>query len=99
MGRVLWVLDLRLTSFLRVVIGPGLLPYLVAGALAWPVAHLVAEVNRWQGAGILVGAGVLYGAVGLAVLYRWVLTDEEKQKGLEQVRHSLGALRRQEAAG
>ena len=98
MGRVLWVLDLRLTSFLRVVIAPGLLPYLVAGALAWPVARLVAEVSRWQGAAVLVGAGILYGVVGLAVLFGWVLTDEEQQKGLEQIRHSLGVFRGEEAA-
>jgi hypothetical protein len=75
-----------------------LLPYLVAGALAWPVARLVAEVSRWQGAAVLVGAGILYGVVGLAVLFRWVLTDEEKQKGLEQIRHSLGVFRGEEAA-
>jgi O-antigen/teichoic acid export membrane protein len=98
MGRVLWVLDLRLQSFMRVVILPGLLPYLIAGALAWPVARLVAEMNRWQGAGVLLAAGVVYAAGGIAVFYKWVLTEDEKQKGLGMLRRSLGVIRGQEAA-
>jgi O-antigen/teichoic acid export membrane protein len=98
MARVLWVLDLRLTRFLRVVIVPGLAPYLVAGMLAWPVARLVAEVNRWQGVGVLLAAGLIYAAGGIAVLHWWVLTDEEKHKGIGLIRHGLGVLRGQEAA-
>jgi O-antigen/teichoic acid export membrane protein len=97
MGRALWVLDLRLTTFLRVVILPGLLPYLIAGALAWPVARLVGELSRWQGAGVLVAASLIYAAGGIAVLQWWVLTDDEKQKGLGMIRHSLGVLRGQGA--
>jgi O-antigen/teichoic acid export membrane protein len=81
MARVLWVLDLRLSRFLRIVILPGLTPYLVAGLLAWPVARLAAAENRWQGAGILLAAGLIYAAGAIALLHRWVLTDEEKQKG------------------
>jgi len=98
MGRVLWVLDLRLTEFVRVVIVPGLWPYLLAGALAWPVARLVGELNRWQGAGVLLAASVIYAAGGIAVLNLWVLTDDEKQKGLGMIRHGLGALRGREVA-
>jgi hypothetical protein len=97
MGRVLWVLDLKLTRFLRVVVVPGFSCYAVAGLLAWPAAHLVAGVNRWQGAGVLLAVGVLY-AVGLiAVLVRWVLTDEEKQKGYGLLHRGLEAFRGQEA--
>jgi O-antigen/teichoic acid export membrane protein len=98
MGRVLRVLDLRLKHYLRVVILPGLLPYLVAGALAWPVARLVGELNRWQGAGVLLAAGLIYAAGCIAVLQWWVLTDEEKQKGLGLIRRGLGILRREEVA-
>jgi hypothetical protein len=98
MGRVLLVLDLRLRRFLRVVIVPGLLPYLLAGALAWPVARLVSELNRWQGAGVLVAAGAIYAAGGIAVSYRWVMTDEERQIGLDMVRRGLGIFRGVEVA-
>ncbi len=96
MGRVLFVLHLPLTRFLRVVIFPGLAPYAIAAALAWPVTQLVAVVNRWQGAGILLIAGILYTASALAVLNRWVLTDAEKQKEIGWYRRSLGMLRGRE---
>jgi O-antigen/teichoic acid export membrane protein len=96
MGRVLFVLHLPLTRFLRVVIVPGLAPYAIAAVLAWPVAQLVAMVNRWQGAGILLIAGILYTAAAIAVLNRWVLTDAEKQKEIGWYRRSLGMLRGKE---
>jgi O-antigen/teichoic acid export membrane protein len=97
MGRVLFVLHLPLTHFLRVVIVPGLAPYAIAGAMAWPVAQLVALMNRWQGAGVLFAAGILYTAGAVAVLNRWVLTDAEKQKEITWYRRSLGMLRGREA--
>ena len=94
---VLFVLHLPLTHFLRVVIVPGLAPYAIAGAMAWPVAQLVALMNRWQGAGVLFAAGILYTAGAVAVLNRWVLTDAEKQKEITWYRRSLGMLRGREA--
>ncbi|MGA2538482.1 MAG: lipopolysaccharide biosynthesis protein [Terracidiphilus sp.] len=97
MGRVLFVLDMKLTRFLRVVVVPGFSCYAVAGLLAWPVARLVADVNRWQGAGVLFAAGLLYAAILVAVLYRWVLTDEEKQKGYGFLHRGLEVFRGQEA--
>jgi len=97
MVRVLFVLDLRLMSYLRVVIAPSLASYVVAGLMAWPVAKLVGEANRWQGAGILLTAGTLYAAATIAVMHRWVLTNEERQKGLELYHRGLGMLRGGEA--
>jgi hypothetical protein len=97
MGRVLFVLDMKLTRFLRVVIVPGFSCYAVAGLLAWPIARLVAASNRWQGAGVLVAAGILYAAILVAVLYRWVLTDDEKQKGYGLVNRGLEVFRSREA--
>jgi O-antigen/teichoic acid export membrane protein len=97
MGRVLFVLDLKLTRFLRVVVLPGFACYAVAGLLAWPAATLVAALNRWQGAGVLLGVGVLYMAGLIAVLYGWVLTDGEKQKGYGLVSRTLGVFRGREA--
>jgi O-antigen/teichoic acid export membrane protein len=97
MGRVLFVLHLPLTRFLRVVIVPGLAPYVIAALLAWPVTQLVAMVNRWQGAGVLLAAGMLYAAGAIAFLNRWILTDAEKQKEIGWYRRGLGMLRRREA--
>jgi len=91
MGRVLFVLDLELKRFLSVVIAPSVAPYLAAGLLAWPATRLVEAVNRWQGAGVLLVVGLIYAAAVVAMLYRWVLTGEEKQEGIRIVR--MGWLR------
>jgi len=90
MGRVLWVLDLSLARFVRVVIVPGLAPYLIAGLLAWPAAHFVARVNRWQGMGVLVVVGLVYMTGLLATLHQWVLTLDEKRKGYGILNRALG---------
>ncbi len=97
MGRVLFVLDLPLTRFLRVVVLPGLAPYIAAGLLAWPVARMVALMNRWQGAGVLVAVGLVYAVGVIAMLHSWVLTDEEKQKESGWYRQVLGFFRGREA--
>jgi O-antigen/teichoic acid export membrane protein len=97
MGRVLFVLDLPLKRFLRVVVLPGLAPYLAAGLLAWPVARLVAETNRWQGAGVIAVVGLVYAAAVIATMHYWILTNEEKQKGIKLVRQVLGSFHSQGA--
>ncbi len=97
MGRVLFVLDLKLIHYLKVVIVPGLAAYMVAFLLAWPVAKLVAAANRWEGAGVLLAAGVVYAGGTILILYRWVLTNEEKRKGAELYSRGLGVLRGREA--
>ena len=97
MCRVLFVLDLPLQRFLRVVILPGFAPYVAAGLLAWPVARLVAEMNRWQGAGVIAVVGLVYAVAVVASLHYWVLTNEEKQKGIKLVRQVLGIFRSREA--
>jgi len=80
MGRVLFVLDLKLSRFLRVVVAPGFACYGLAALLAWPAASLVMQVNRWQGAGILLVVGIVYLAALAVILNHWILTDDEKQK-------------------
>jgi len=97
MGRVLYVLDLKLARFLRLVILPGFSCYAVAGLLAWPTTRLVAIVNRWQGACVLLTVGILYAAGLVAVLYTWVLTDEEKHEGIRWAQRGLGMFRGGEA--
>ncbi|MFP5205991.1 MAG: lipopolysaccharide biosynthesis protein [Acidobacteriota bacterium] len=98
MGRALYVLDLPLAEFLRVVIVPGWAPVAVAGLLAWPVSQAVQAVGRWQGVGVVLAFGMVYAAGCIAVLYRWVLTDEEKNKGMGLVQKGMSMLRGQELA-
>jgi len=96
MSRVLFVLDLKLIRFIREVILPGFWCYAVAGALAWPVARLVAMLSRWQGAGVLVVVGLVYAALLAAVLHRWVLTDGEKYQTSRLVHRGLDLFRSRE---
>jgi hypothetical protein len=97
MGRVHYILELPFAQFARVVLLPGMAPYLAAGLLAWPAAKLVEMVNRWQGAGVLVAVSSIYAAVLLATLQRWVLTEAEKQRGREMIRRAQGLVRSGEA--
>jgi O-antigen/teichoic acid export membrane protein len=98
MGRVLYVLDLKLARFFRVVIAPGFVCYALAGLLAWPTARLVATLNnRWQGAGVLLAAGIVYLAALAVVLHRWVFTDDERQKGYGILHRGLGMFSGREA--
>jgi hypothetical protein len=97
MGRVLFVLDLKLSRFLRVVVLPGLAWYAVAGLLARPAVRMAAEGNGWQGAGILFGVSVIYWAGTVTLLCLWVLTDEERQKGYGFVNRGVALFRGREA--
>jgi O-antigen/teichoic acid export membrane protein len=98
MGRALYVLDLPLSEFLRVVIVPGLAPLAVAGLLAWPVTIAVHAVGRWQGVGVVLAFGVVYLAGCIAVLYKWTFTQEEKEKGAGLVQRGVAMIRGQEMA-
>ncbi len=91
------MLKLRLGPFLREVIVPGIAPYLAAGVMAWPVAHFVARVSRWQGAAVIVVAGTLYSAGVLVMLYLWVLTVSERQQVGRYIGLGLGFLGTREA--
>jgi len=97
MGRVLYVLDLKLKRFLRVVIAPGFASYALSGLLAWPATRLVAALSRWQGAAVLLAVGILYLAGLAAVLHRWVFTDDEQQKIHGFLHRGLGAFSGREA--
>jgi len=97
MARVHHVLELSLNRFLRYVIVPGLLPYVAAAVMAWPVALLVGLFNRWQGAGVLLVAGILYVLATMALLWRWAFTVEERDIGMSLYRKVLMAIRRREA--
>jgi O-antigen/teichoic acid export membrane protein len=89
-ARVFVVLQLRVAPFLREVIVPGIAPFFVAAALAWPVAHFVPLLTRWQGAALILVAAALYSAGVLVVLYRWVLTDTERQQVSKYIGLGLG---------
>jgi O-antigen/teichoic acid export membrane protein len=80
MARVMVVLRVSFTAFLRQVIMPGLIPYLAAFLLSWPVLRLALILGRWPGAGMLMVAGLLYTSLTLLLLDRFTLQPEEQHQ-------------------
>jgi O-antigen/teichoic acid export membrane protein len=74
------VLEQSWTLWFTHAIAPGFLFYAVGAAVAWPVAHLVNEVGRLEGASVLAAAGLIYTAVSLALLYQFILGPDERAK-------------------
>jgi O-antigen/teichoic acid export membrane protein len=74
------VLHVNNFAFIREVLWPGIIPYLVAACFSVPVTHLVAHHGRLTGAGILVGTGVIYTLVLAAVMDKLILHPYEKAK-------------------
>jgi O-antigen/teichoic acid export membrane protein len=80
MGRVVVVLRVSVLAFVKEVLSPGVVPYVVAAALAWPVGYAAVVLGRWQGAGMLTVAGVIYSVLTLLLLNQFALTMEERQQ-------------------
>uniref|UniRef100_E6QMG7 Uncharacterized protein n=1 Tax=mine drainage metagenome TaxID=410659 RepID=E6QMG7_9ZZZZ len=78
MTRVLFALHVSLADFLRLVIAPGLVPYLASALLAWPVWWSVMKINRWSGMAVLMVAGLLYSGMIAGLLGTLFLRDDEK---------------------
>jgi len=78
LARVHHLLGLPMRRFFSLVIAPGLVPFLTAALLAWPVAWAAHVLGRWQGAAVLLAAGLVYLAATSALLYRWVFSTSER---------------------
>ena len=92
MGRVMRVLHVPLGGFLKRVIAPGLLPYVAAVLLAWPVDHLADRLGRWPGAGMLVVAGLLYTALTVVLLDRVAFGSEERLQMRQMARRLVATV-------
>jgi polysaccharide export outer membrane protein len=97
--RVHHVMGVCWRRYFGFVILPGWTPFLPAVILAWPVAWLVGALGRWQGAGVLLAAGVLYLVGTAALLDRWVLSAAEREKGRSMVQRAFTAIRSRGAGG
>jgi O-antigen/teichoic acid export membrane protein len=72
------LLEVSLRQYSKAVIFPGIVPYLIALPLAWPVQFAVEHVNRWNGAGVVLSAGILYTLVLLFVVDRLIWESGER---------------------
>lgn len=91
LARVHHLLELPMRRFLYLVLAPGLVPFAVAGVLAWPVAWAAHTLGRWQGAAVLFAAGIVYLALTALILYRWVFTPPERVKARSMLQQFLPA--------
>jgi O-antigen/teichoic acid export membrane protein len=80
LARVHHLIGLSMSRFFTQVIAPGLVPFLTAALLAWPVAWAANTLGRWQGAAALLVAGTLYLLLTAVLLYRAVFTCSEKDR-------------------
>ncbi len=80
MVRVIFVLRVSAGAYVKQVLLPGCVPYASAALLAWPVWWTTARLGRWTGAGVVLAAGTLHGAIMMALLYGSALNAQEKQQ-------------------
>jgi O-antigen/teichoic acid export membrane protein len=72
------LLGLPGVEYVRRVVLPGIVPYLVSLALVLPMIGVVTRMNRWSGAAMLVLLGAIYTAVLAVVVDRWVMDEGER---------------------
>ena len=80
MVRVIFVLRVSAGAYVKQVLLPGCVPYASAALLAWPVWWTRVRLGRWTGAGVVLAAGALHGAIMMALLYGSALNAQEKQQ-------------------
>ncbi len=80
MVRVIFVLRVSAGAYVKQVLLPGCVPYASAALLAWPVWWTTVRLGRWTGAGVVLAAGALHGAIMMALLYGSALNAQEKQQ-------------------
>jgi hypothetical protein len=64
--------------YAKSVLGPGLVPYLVAAPFAPAAFYAASHFNRWTTAGCVAGLGLVYSIVLIWVIARLVLEPGER---------------------
>jgi hypothetical protein len=85
-------MGVHLGEFLRRVVWPGIMPYLLAAPLALLFRAVPWGTGRWVLAGYVVSAGIGYSLVFLAATY-WIILDQgERWWFVAIARQRLGRL-------
>jgi len=72
------LLEVGLEQYWKSVIRPGMLPYLIGLALTFPVTRLVSQGTRWENAGWIILAGIVYSVVFAVVVDRFIWETGER---------------------
>lgn len=85
------VMSVGLREFTKEVLVPSLVPYAIATVLALPMTPLIASVNRWVGAGLLVVSGAVYTIALFLILQFVFFRQEERLRCYQMLSRFLGA--------
>lgn len=88
------LLGVSLAEYLRRVIGPGFIPYLLAALFTVPVVYACNHSSRWAGAVWIVLAGILYSLLTVFVIDRFVWDKGERAWFHAIIGQKLSQLRR-----
>jgi O-antigen/teichoic acid export membrane protein len=92
LGHANRVLEIRSGKYIRSVVIPGIVPYLVATLFTWPAYYAIAHATRWVAAGCVAGLALLYSLLLLAVIARLVLEPGERWWFQSVIQAKLGRL-------
>jgi O-antigen/teichoic acid export membrane protein len=86
------ILDIPWRRYVRFVLMPGTLPYLVGAVASVPAWILIPHLGRWQGAGVIGAIGLLYSAALVILADRIILETDERQWFRAVIRQRLARL-------
>jgi O-antigen/teichoic acid export membrane protein len=93
------VLAIPFSRYARLVLMPGVAPYLVGAVVSVPLWIAVPRLGRWQGASLIVGIGIVYSAAMVLLADRVIFEPEERRWFRAIVSQKLTRLRTASAGG
>jgi hypothetical protein len=72
------IFEVPLRRYLKLVLVPSLVPYLIGALCAFPTWTLVVHAGRWRGAEIMGIVGLVYSLLLLIVIDRLILESDER---------------------
>jgi O-antigen/teichoic acid export membrane protein len=73
------ILKVSFAEYWKMVVGPGLVPYLVATPFILPAAYAAAHSGRWIAAAWIAAMGLIYSLALLSIVDRLVWSSKERQ--------------------
>ncbi len=72
------LLDVSFGQYFKGVVWPGMVPYLIGIPISYPLLMATSHLTRWQGAGVVILAGLLYTLLVFVVVERLVFETGER---------------------
>jgi hypothetical protein len=76
--RANYLFEVPWRQYLRVVVMPSLIPYMVGGLISVPLSSMITGMGRWRGATLVGLAGLFYLVIVALVIDQIVLANEER---------------------